>query len=68
MTQNERVLTYLKTHGSITQMEATNMLGVTRLAARIADLKRMGHEFTTTTVKDKNRFGDTVRYARYKLG
>lgn len=67
MTQNERVIEYVKAHGSITQGEATKYLGVSRLAARIADLKKQGHAFTGTTVKDKNRFGETVRYARYKL-
>ena len=39
MTQNERVHEYLKKHGSITTKDAYEQLGVTRLSARIFELK-----------------------------
>lgn len=43
MTQNEKVLQYLKINGSITSMDAFNKLRITRLSARIYDLRKMGH-------------------------
>lgn len=39
MSQKELVLNYMKHNGGITQLQATNSIGCTRLAARIADLK-----------------------------
>ena len=42
MTQNERVHEYMKKHGSSTTKDAYEQLGVTRLSARIFDLKEQG--------------------------
>lgn len=68
MTQCERIMEYIKSHGSITQAEASKYLAVGRLAARIADLKARGTKITTETIKVKNRFGDKTEVARYRLG
>lgn len=68
MTQCERIIDYIKFHGSITQAEASKYLAVGRLAARIADLKARGTKITTETIKVKNRFGDKTEVARYRLG
>ena len=35
-TQNERILEYMRTEGSITQLDALKELGVMRLASRIS--------------------------------
>ena len=60
MTQNERILKYLKENNGITSLEATLRLNCTRLAARIADLEKMGHKFRHERVKEgKSTF---VRY------
>jgi len=40
MTQNDRILAYLKIGQSLTSLEALNLFGSSRLAARIADIKR----------------------------
>ena len=66
MTQNERVLKYMRDFGSITQLEAIRDLGCMRLAARIDDLKREGHMICSDTEKSKNRYGENTRYARYR--
>ena len=66
--QNERVLEYLKVHGSITPLEALNELGVMRLGARIWELRNEGHAITRVLETGMNRNGETVRYARYALG
>ena len=68
MTQNERIVDYLKKHGSITQAEAMNRLGVFRLAARVADIRRSGVNVIRETEESRNRYGEKVRYARYRLG
>lgn len=68
MTQCERIMEYIKSHGSITQAEASKYLAVGRLAARVSDLRARGVKIVTETVKVKNRFGDKTEVARYKLG
>lgn len=67
MNQTERVLDYLEQHGSITQLEAMNKLGIMRLGARIFDLKESGINIITERVSEKNRFGELVNFARYRL-
>jgi regulator of RNase E activity RraA len=65
MTQSERVLEYIRTHGSITQLEALGEIGVMRLASRISDLKRRGYNITGTMVTVKNRWEEPCRVKRY---
>ena len=67
MTQRERLLEYFSKHGTITPMEAINDLGIMRLGARIWDLKHNGHDIRRKMVTGKNRHGETVRYAEYRL-
>lgn len=67
MTQKELVLDYMKQNGSITQLEATRNLGITRLAARIADLKKMGYQVLDETESSLNRWGSKTQYTRYRL-
>lgn len=67
MTQNERVLDYLKTHTSITPIEAWSQLGVYRLGARVYDLRKDGHDISSGLTEVKNRFGESCRVAEYRL-
>ena len=67
MTQCERVIDYMKTHGSISTLEAFNELGITRLASRICDLTRDGYNIERYNDRRKNRFGENVTYKRYRL-
>jgi hypothetical protein len=67
VTRKERVLTAMRNHGSISPWYAINTLGNTRLAATIFNLKKDGHEISSTIEESKNKFGDTVRYSRYSL-
>ena len=67
MTQKQMILAHMKEAGSITPGVAMEEYGVFRLAARIADLKEDGVEIRTEIEKRKNRYGKTVRYARYRL-
>lgn len=67
MAQKHRVLNYMRSHGSITQIEATTELGCTRLPSRIWDLKRDGFHIKKTMVTAKNRYGETTTYASYSV-
>ena len=67
MNQNDRILRHLRDHGSIDPMTALRDYGIMRLASRINDLRNAGHAIDTVTVKDVNRYGEPVRYARYTL-
>ena len=66
-TQAQRVLDYMDTFGSITQLEALKDLSVMRLASRISDLKKQGYPITSDVVAVKNRFDEDCYIKRYKL-
>ena len=65
--QCERIVEYMKKHGSITQLEAYLDIGCWRLASRINDLKRRGYAIRREMVAVDNRYGEKVPIARYSL-
>ncbi len=67
MSQKERVLYWLEVNGSITQGEGKEYFGISRVAARIDDLRKDGHKITTIHEEGTNRYGHKITYARYKL-
>ena len=67
MTQEQRIVRYINQFGSISTFEAFTELGITRLASRIFDLTQEGYAFDRESVTDKNRFGEPVRYTRYRF-
>lgn len=67
LNQCERILKYIEEEGSITQLDALENFGCMRLASRMCDIKKMGYNVTKRTEKKKNRYGDTVTYARYSI-
>ena len=68
MSQNDKILKYLKTHKrGITPQIAYEKFGCLRLSGRIFDLKKRGHEITSTLVEVPNRDGDMCRVALYRL-
>lgn len=68
MSQCERILQYIEDNGSITQLDALREFGCMRLASRVSDLKRLGYPIITDTEKSKNRYGESISYARYRMG
>lgn len=64
--QTKRVFDYLRAHGSITPREAEERLGCMRLAARIAEIKREGYPIRTEIVTAKSKYGEPIRFARYR--
>lgn len=67
MKQTDRVLRYMRDFGSINPLQAYNDLGIMRLGARILDLRHEGHHITRRMVSGKNRYGESVSYAEYRL-
>lgn len=66
MTQAEVVLAALH-KGPMTSMEAFVEFGITRLAARINELRKAGHDIATIHMTTTNRLGGRCTYARYAL-
>ena len=66
-TQSNKVLEYMKTFGSITQLQALQDIGCMRLAARINDLRQEGIAIGRRTKTSKNRYGESVSFAEYYL-
>lgn len=68
MTQNEMILKYLEENGSITTYESYKELLITRLSARIYDIKKQyGLEFEEQWVTKKNRYGKVCTFKKYIL-
>ena len=66
-TQCDKVLEYMRTFGSITQLDALRDIGCMRLASRISDLRSQGYPIGRRIKTSKNRYGDSVSFAEYYL-
>lgn len=58
--QCKTILKYLQEGNSITQIEASDKWKITRLAARVSDLKKRGYDIVSEKVG--KGFGSFVRY------
>lgn len=66
-TQKQAILEYIRTHGSITSMQAEG-IGCRRLASRICDLKKDGYKIVDEWITVKSRWGKgTAEVKRYSL-
>lgn len=65
--QADRLLVYLFSNKTIEPLEAWKKLGIYRLAARVNDLRRRGYEISTERVATTNKWGEELRYARYRF-
>lgn len=63
MSHETQIITHLKSHGSITSLQALKLYGCFRLAARIYDLRNKGYKIDAQ--RWKTRSGKSV--ARYWL-
>lgn len=67
MNKHKAVLAWLQTHAGISSMEAIQNFGAIRLSAIIFNLRKRGYNIETVMVEGKDRFGHSMRYARYYL-
>lgn len=65
MNQEQKIIDYIERFGSITTLDAFKDLAITRLSARIFNIKNMGYKVTSIRETSKNRFGEDVNYSRY---
>ena len=66
-TQCERLLEHLKLGLPLTAHKALYGYSCLRLAARMWDLRQMGHQIEKTMIKVPTRNGGTARVAEYRL-
>lgn len=66
-TQRQLVLDYMHQFGSITQHQASLDLGVSRLASRVSELKKMGVPIVSEFEPVTNRFGEVCHVKRYRV-
>lgn len=64
--QQKMILDYIAAFGSITPMDAFQVLHITKLATRISEMKALGIQFEQTYESRKNGAGKSVRYMRYR--
>lgn len=67
MNKTKAVLQWLQTGASISSMEAIENFGATRLSAIIFDLRKRGYDIETVMCDGRDRFGNSMRFARYYL-
>jgi hypothetical protein len=67
LTQYDRVLDHLQRNGKLSQKTAIRLFGAYRLSAIIHRLRKDGYNISSTFKSGKNRFGDSVSWAEYKL-
>lgn len=63
--QAAEVLRYLKAGGRVTSMEAFTLWGITRLAARVFELRGRGEPIRSDSIPVQNRNGRTVKVDVY---
>lgn len=68
MSQEKKILEYMRNHGSITSLDAALHIRCLALPQRIFDLKAKGYKIVREIETKKNRDGETIQYARYRLG
>lgn len=62
-----RIVNYMKKHNGITSQDAFKDLGITRLSARIKELRELGYNISTIMIDGRNRYDEPIRYGLYKL-
>lgn len=65
--QKEKILAYMKEHGSITPLDALEAFGCFRLSGRIYELRHEGHNIVAYDACAKNEDGEVKHYAIYRL-
>ena len=67
LSQRDDIIRHLMTEGAITAWEAIKEYGSTRLSAIIYELRKKGWNIESEMVTSKNRYGNTVQFARYRF-
>lgn len=65
--QNMLILKHLQTKSGITSWEAISEYGITRLSARIYDLRNNGFDIQDKWIEEYNRYGQRTKFKKYFL-
>ena len=65
MNQHERIIEYIRKHGSISEYDA-HLIRIMKLSARLSEMRAAGYPIKGTWVTGKNEFG-AYRYKKYTL-
>lgn len=67
ITQTEQVIKHLRLYGKITSWDAFREYGITRLSARIYNLRESGFNIKSEKKTTTTRLGNKTTYAEYTL-
>ncbi len=67
MSQQKRILNYLKQGNELTRLNCWEQLGILEAPARISELRAEGHNIHTEMITVRNRYGEKVRIAKWTL-
>lgn len=67
MDQASQVLEHLQEGHSITSMDAIRFFGITRISARIHQLKKQGHDIERRDITVFDKFGRRKTFGRWTL-
>lgn len=67
MTQQQRILDYLKEGNTLNRLDSWEKLGILEAPARISELRGKGHKIYTSNKVVTNRFGEKVTIAEWRL-
>lgn len=68
MNQKEALIKYLKSHKSISSIDAMEKLGICCLHKRIAEIEKDGVWIDRYWHTQENRYGHVVKFMRYSIG
>jgi hypothetical protein len=67
-TQKERILEHLQAGFVLTRLDSWDRLGVLEAPARISELRAEGWPIETEMYSVRNRYGESVRVAKWRMG
>jgi len=63
--QSQAILKYFKSKKSLTSMQAFELFGCTRLAARVHSLREAGYDIASVWQETDTKYGEHTRYVKY---
>jgi len=67
MSQKDIILSHLLDGKTITNLEAIDLYGITRISDIISKLRKEGYPISTIPEKTITRYGKEAEYGRYKM-
>ena len=65
--QRQRIVDYMREHGSIDRLESCTKLFIFELSARITELEHRNWIFEKTWKSVKNSYGETKTFVEYRI-